>query len=45
MRIVAINSCTYGSTGSIMQSSAQTAIAHGHEAYIAFPNGRHRERN
>lgn len=45
MRIVAINSCTYGSTGSIMQSIAQTAIAHGHEAYIAFPNGRHRERN
>ena len=45
MRIVVINSCTYGSTGSIMQSIAQTAIAHGHEAYIAFPNGRHRERN
>ena len=45
MRIVAINSCTYGSTGSIMQSIAQTAIAHGHEAYIAFPNGRHKERN
>lgn len=45
MKIVAINSCTYGSTGSIMQSIAQTAIANGHEAYIAFPNGRHRERN
>lgn len=28
-----------------MQSIAQTVIAHGHEAYIAFPNGRHRERN
>lgn len=28
-----------------MQSIAQTTAAHGHEAYIAFPNGRHRERN
>ena len=45
MKIVAINSCTYGSTGSIMQSIAQTAITHGHTAYIAFPDGRHRERN
>lgn len=41
MKIVMINSVTYGSTGKIMLQIAETARAAGHEAYVCYPKGRH----
>jgi len=41
MKIVMINSVTYGSTGKIMLQIAEAARAVGHEAYVCYPKGRH----
>lgn len=44
MKIVMINSVTYGSTGKIMLQLAEMARAAGHEAYVCYPKGRHNPR-
>jgi len=41
MRIVAINTCDYGSTGKIMRQIAENAETKGHSYWIAIPKGRH----
>lgn len=41
MKIVMINSVTYGSTGKIMLQIAEAARSAGHEAYVCYPQGRH----
>ena len=41
MKIVMINSVTYGSTGKIMLQIAETARDAGHESFVCYPKGRH----
>lgn len=41
MKIVSINTVTSGSTGKIMLQVSSVASAKGHQAYIAYPLGRH----
>lgn len=41
MKVAAINTCTYGSTGKIMTQIANTVESDGGQAYICVPDGRH----
>jgi len=45
MKIVQINTCTYGSTGKIMREIAKTAKSGGHECWLAIPKGRHNNKS